>query len=129
MAGILNTLKTVIPYIASVSNREPVWGGLDAETLVAAMMRALALLRSRDRAVTEADFEFLARQALPAALGRVKCLQPQPSKAGQVEPGQVYVLVIPRASNPAGYLEPTKLELDKADVAVYLDERRLLTHD
>lgn len=129
-AGILNTLKTAIPYIARVSNREVAWGGLDAETLEAAMMRAPALLRSRDRAVTEADFEFLARQALPAAIGRVKCLQPRPSKAGQVAPGQVYVLVIPRAPNPAGYLDPEQLVLDEADVstlAAYLDERRLLT--
>ncbi|MFQ5436735.1 MAG: putative baseplate assembly protein, partial [Anaerolineae bacterium] len=101
--GILNTLKTAIPYIARVANREPAWGGLDAETLESAKMRAPALLRSRDRAVTEADFEFLARQALPAAIGRVKCLQPRPSEAGRVLPGQVYVLVIPRVPNPAGF--------------------------
>lgn len=128
--GILNTLKTAIPYIARVSNREAAWGGLDAESLEAAMMRAPALLRSRDRAVTEADFEFLARQALPAAIGRVKCLQPRPSEAGRVAPGQVYVLVIPRVPNPAGYLEPAQLEPDKADLEAlnaYLDERRLLT--
>ncbi|MFQ5401118.1 MAG: putative baseplate assembly protein [Anaerolineae bacterium] len=129
-AGILNTLKTAIPYIARVSNREPAWGGLDAETLEAAMMRAPALLRSRDRAVTEADFEFLARQALPAAIGRVKCLQPRPSEAGRVAPGQVYLLVVPRVPNPAGYLDPAQLELNEADMAAlaaYLDERRLLT--
>jgi predicted phage baseplate assembly protein len=129
-AGILNTLKTAIPYISRVSNREPAWGGLDAETLEAAMMRAPALLRSRDRAVTEADFEFLARQALPAAIGRVKCLQPRPSEAGRVAPGQVYVLVIPRVPNPTGYLEPSQLELHQENVTTlsqYLDERRLLT--
>lgn len=128
--GILNTLKTAIPYIARVSNREPAWGGLDAETLEAAMARAPALLRSRDRAVTEADFEFLARQALPAAIGRVRCLQPRPSEAGRVAPGQVYVLVIPRVANPAGYLEPEQLEPAEDDVealTAYLDERRLLT--
>ena len=38
-AGILNTLKTGIPFIGKVSNLEPAWGGLDAETLEAAMMR------------------------------------------------------------------------------------------
>jgi predicted phage baseplate assembly protein len=128
--GVLNTLKTAIPYIARVSNREAAWGGLDAETLEAAMMRAPALLRSRDRAVTEADFEFLARQALPATIGRVKCLQPRPTEAGRVAPGQVYVLVIPRVPDPAGYLAPEQLSLDPGDVAAlnaYLDERRLLT--
>ncbi|MCU0520142.1 MAG: putative baseplate assembly protein [Anaerolineae bacterium] len=129
-AGVLNTLKTAIPYIARVSNREPAWDGLDAESLDSAMMRVPALLRSRDRAVTESDYEFLATQAIPAAIGRVKCLQPRPAEAGRVAPGQVYVLVIPRLPNPGAYLEPQQLELDPADVAAltaYLDERRLLT--
>lgn len=129
-AGILNTLKTAIPYISRVSNRESAWGGLDAESLEAAMMRAPVLLRSRDRAVTEADFEFLAKQALPAAIGRVKCLQPRPSEAGRVSPGQVYVLVVPRVPNPMGYLEPTQLALRDSDVTTltaFLDERRMLT--
>ncbi len=102
--GILNTLKTAIPYIARIYNRKAAWGGLDAESLEAAKMRAPAMLRARERAVTEADFEFLARQALPALIGRVKCLQPRPSDAGRVVPGQVYVLVIPRVHNPEGFL-------------------------
>jgi predicted phage baseplate assembly protein len=128
--GVLNTLKTAIPYVSRISNREPAWGGLDAESLESAMMRLPALLRSRDRAVTESDFEFLATQALPAAIGRVKCLQPRPSDAGRVAPGQVYVLVIPRVARPEGYLDPEQLTLDSNDVealTAYLDERRLLT--
>lgn len=129
-AGILNTLKTAIPYVARVSNRRAAQGGLDAETLQAAMMRAPKLLRSRDRAVTESDFEFLARQAIPEAISRVKCLQPRPSEAGRVNPGQVYVLVIPRIADPDRYLAESELAPNDADVARltdYLDERRLLT--
>ena len=94
------------------------------------MMRAPALLRSRDRAVTEADFEFLARQALPSAIGRVKCLQPSPVDAARVVPGQVYVLVIPRIPKPEGRIDPQVLNLKQEDIAAltsYLDERRLLT--
>lgn len=128
--GILNTLKTSIPYISQVTNRQPAWGGLDPETLESAMVRAPALLRSRDRAVTESDFECLAREALPASISRVKCLQPRPADAGRVAPGQVYVLVIPRVLNPAGYLDPAELNLNEADaekLTAYLDERRLLT--
>jgi predicted phage baseplate assembly protein len=128
--GILNTLKSAIPFLARVENRRPAWGGMDAETLEAAMMRAPAMLRSRERAVTESDFEFLALQALPAALGRVKCLQPLPAEAGRIIPGQVYVLVIPRVNNPEGYIHPDQLKLYEDDVAAltaYLDERRLLT--
>ena len=127
---ILNTLKTAIPYIARVTNRELAWGGLDAETLESAKMRVPSLLRSRDRAVTEDDYEFLANQVLPAAIGRVKCLQPRPSDAGRVTPGQVFVLVIPRLPSPEGRLSPDDLKLNENIVAVltdYLNERRLLT--
>jgi predicted phage baseplate assembly protein len=128
--GVINVLKTSIPYISRVVNRRSAWGGLDAETLESAMTRAPALLRSRDRAVTESDFEFLTRQALPASVGRVKCLQPRPAEAGRVAPGQVYVLVIPRVKNPMHYLDPTELELEPTDMELlskYLEERRLLT--
>jgi hypothetical protein len=129
-AGILNTLKTSIPFVARVTNREPAWGGLNAESLEAAMMRAPALLRSRDRGVTEGDYELLARQALPAIIGRVKCLQPDPEQAARVAPGLVYVLVIPRVANPAGFIDPEALQFAQDDVetlSAYLDERRLLT--
>lgn len=129
-ASILNTLKTSIPFVARVSNRVAASGGLDAETLESAMMRAPKLLRSRERAVTESDYEFLARQALPATVCRVKCLQPRPSQAGRVAPGQVYVLVIPRVPNPARHLQPEELEPSSDDMeqlATLLDERRLLT--
>jgi len=129
-AGVLNTLKTAIPFIARVNNRSSAWGGLDAESLESAMIRVPALLRSRERAVTESDFEFLATQARPAAIGRVRCLQPTPSQAGRVAPGQVYILVIPRVAHPEGYLDPDQLALNPDDVTAlteYLDERRLLT--
>ena len=128
--GILRTLKTSIPFVARVSNRKAAEGGLDAETLEAAMMRAPQLLRSRGRAVTESDFEFLAQQALPSAISRVKCLQPRPSEAGRVKPGQIYVLIIPRIHSPARYLEAAELQPDEADIArlsELLEERRLLT--
>ncbi len=128
--GVINTLKTAIPYIARVSNRFDAFGGLDAESLESAMMRAPVVLRSRDRAVTESDFEFLARQALPAAIGRVKCLQPTPAEAGRVIPGQVYLLVIPRVPNPQAYLDEKDLTPKKEDIealSIFMDERRLLT--
>jgi predicted phage baseplate assembly protein len=128
--GVINTLKTAIPFVARVSNRSPAWGGTDTESLDAAKARVPGLLRSRDRAVTEDDYEFLARQALPSVIGRVKCLQPRPSEAGRVDPGQVFVLVIPRVPNPEGQIDPGHLEPEEADLqalVAYLDERRLLT--
>ncbi len=130
LAGFINTLKTSIPYVAKVSNRRPASGGLDAETLEEAMLRAPALLRSRERAVSEADYEFLAKQAFPNAIGRVKCLQPRASDSGKVLPGQVYVLVVPYVTYPEGYLTPQQLELNPeiiSSLKEYLDERRMLT--
>jgi len=130
IAGFLNTLKTSIPYVAKVGNRRPATGGADAETLEEAKLRAPAILRSRDRAVTEADYEFLARQAFPQAIGRVRCLQPHTKEGERVIPGQLYILVVPRVPHPEGYLDPKQLELDKEIINVlkdYLDERRMLT--
>ncbi len=126
----LNTLKSAIPYVKRVENRQKAEGGMDAEALDAAMMRMPALLRSRQRAVCAEDFEFLARQAAPEVIARVKCLQPLPGDANRVVPGQVYVLVIPRVVHPQGYLTSSELEPKQADldrVTAYLDERRLLT--
>ncbi|MBP8000192.1 MAG: putative baseplate assembly protein [Chloroflexi bacterium] len=126
----LNTLKTSIPYIGRVENRKPAFGGLDSESMESAMMRAPALMQSRERAVTEDDFEFLAREAIPAAISRVKCIQPKPSEVGRIVPGQIYVLVIPRVLYPPGYLDPVELRPHDADISKlqkYLDERRLLT--
>ena len=129
-ANHLNTLKTSIPYIDRVENRKPAFGGLDAETLESAQMRASALLQTRERAVTEEDFEFMAREAIPAAISRVKCIQPKPSEVGRIVPGQIYVLVIPRVLYPPGYLDPVELKPRDEDIAklqTHLDQRRLLT--
>ena len=129
----LNTLKTAIPFIDRVHNRRDAMGGLDQETLEQAMMRVPSMMRSRKRAVTEADFEFLARSILREKLGgvgRVKCLQPLPTEGGRVAPGQAYILIVPRVNDPEGFLSPEQLELDDEIVATlkqYLNERRLLT--
>lgn len=128
-AGALNTLKTSIPFVARISNREPASGGLDAESLEAAMLRAPAMLRTRDRAVTEADYEFLAHQA-SAAVGRVKCLQPLAEESGRIIPGLIYVLVIPRLLHPGRFLEPSQFELEPQvleQLRHFLDQRRMLT--
>lgn len=129
-AGVLDTLKTAVPYIARVTNRRAAKGGRDPETLEAAMMRVPAMLRSRKRAVTEADYEYLARQALPDAISRVRCLQARSANNSEVAPGQVYVLVIPNVRYEGGYLSPEELRAPDQEIAsltAYLDEHRLLT--
>jgi len=130
-AGILNTLKSSIPYLDRVVNRTNTKSGLDAETIDEAKMRAPMLIRSQQRAVTAEDFEFLAKEALPEVIARVRCLQPRPSETtASVYPGQVYVLVVPRVNYPAGYLPPEDLAISDEDLkrlSDYLDHRRLLT--
>ncbi|MCA9981495.1 MAG: putative baseplate assembly protein, partial [Anaerolineales bacterium] len=129
-AHALSTLKTAIPYIDRVTNRRPAHGGLDAERLDEAIMRAPKVIRSRNRAMTAEDFEFLTNEALPSRVARVKCLQPRPSDVAQVVPGQVYVLVIPNVNYPAGYHDPEELQMRQRDldtITTFLDERRLLT--
>lgn len=130
-AHVLNTLKTAIPFIAKVDNREPAFGGLDGESVEAAMMRMPQLLRTRERAVTEDDFEFLAMQGLPSHISRVKCIQPRPMDlGGKAKAGEVYVLVIPRIFEAERLLTAEELA-PSADLigrlTDYLDQRRLLT--
>jgi predicted phage baseplate assembly protein len=129
--GVLNTLKTALPYINRVQNRQRARGGLDSELLQNAMQRVPQMLRTQERAVAAEDFEFLTRRALPEIVERVRCLQPRPSAvAASVMPGQVYVLVVPKVPYPAGYIPPEQLQLTERDMETlteYLDQRRLLT--
>ena len=125
----LNTLKTSIPQVNRVYNRRPARGGQDQESLDVAKVRAPNELHARNRAVTAADFEFLARQA-DASVGRVQCLQPEPGWSESVNPGTVYVLVLPAVEQPRRRLTERELTVPPADldkIKAYLDQRRLLT--
>ena len=90
--GAISVLRSSVPYVASVTNREAAGGGVDGETVAEAKIRAPQQLRVQERAVTAADFEHLAREAGPSA-ARIRCL---PAGNG-TEPGAVRVLVVPRA--------------------------------
>lgn len=121
----LNVLKTSLPYVARVTNREPARGGLDAEKLDNAKLRVPGYLRSLGRAVTAADFEYLSREAAPGQVGRVYCLQPPLTNQGDVR-----ILVIPHIPRLGGYIAPESLELSdevRETIQTFLDERRLLS--
>ncbi|MBN1285173.1 MAG: putative baseplate assembly protein [Anaerolineae bacterium] len=124
-AGAINILKTSLPYIGQVRNRRDAMGGLDAESLEDAKLRLPGHLRSRARAVTAADFEYLAREAAPGMVGRVYCLQPPRTNLGEVK-----VLIVPRLANPYRRIPPNELALTdelRRRVTEYLDERRLIS--
>ncbi len=122
----LTVLKSSIPFVAGVTNREGAFGGRDAESLEHVKMRAPRQLRTRDRAVTAEDFEILALEA-SSSVARAKCVQP---RAGQDSPptGKMRLFLVPTLE---GVLQPSprQLEVPKPlaeTVRHYLDERRLL---
>jgi len=133
-SGTITELKSSIAYVSRVTNHAPALGGLDAETLDAAMFRAKSLLRTRYRAVTADDYEHLVRQAFPGRVARVRCLQTPLAggRGGAPSPGQVYVMLIPalHEQEAQGYIPLSRLALPEAlreEVQAFLDERRLLT--
>jgi predicted phage baseplate assembly protein len=125
----LSVLKTSIPYISQVTNRQPAMGGRDAQTLEDAKLRAPQMLRTRTRAVTAEDYEYLAMQV--PGVARAQCLTPGavPPQPGDLQPGQVVVLVLPQLpeSETRNGALPT---LDRPDllraVRAHLDERRVV---
>lgn len=121
--------KSSIPYVARVTNRKPAVGGRDAQSLDDARLRAPQQLRTRRRAVTSDDFEFLTGQV--PGVARAHCLAPgaQPGEANAVPPGQVIVLVLPEVDHPDRPLTSTHLHLSadlERAVFAYLRERCVL---
>ncbi|WP_030260431.1 MULTISPECIES: putative baseplate assembly protein [Streptomyces] len=122
--GTITVLRSSVPYIARVDNREAARGGVDGETVENAKLRAPHQLRLQERAVTAGDFELIARQAAPSA-ARISCVP-----AGGGEAGAVRVLVVPDAvADDGDRLRFEQLIPDEqvlAAVAAALDERRLI---
>ena len=133
-AGQTTILKSSIPYIADVVNPRRADGGRELETLERAKLRGRRILRQRDRAVTEEDYEFLARQA-SSGVGRARCVQPRRThdsgpEGERIPPGVVRVLLVPSLSQAVTVPRPADLRVpDRVhkDVEDYLDARRLLT--
>jgi predicted phage baseplate assembly protein len=93
-AGAIESLKTPIALVDEVTNLEAGDGGADVETMATATTRATERLRTRDRAVSAADFEAVARAA-SRELAKVKCLTELDDR-GERTPGWVTLLVVPR---------------------------------
>ena len=132
-ANRLVVLTTSLAYVAHVTNRRPATGGADVETLEHAKLRAGARLRTRDRAVTAADYEALAREA-STAVAQATCLDPGAARTGSSrsapKPGVVTVAILPVVADPERPLEPEELRPPAnliETVRSYLDDRRLIT--
>jgi predicted phage baseplate assembly protein len=126
----LTVLKSSIPYIASVINFEAAIGGTESESVERAKLRAPEVLKTRLRAVTADDFEYLAREASPK-VARAKCLVPKgDGEKGTVSPGTVRLLIVPFITTGDAMIPREQLlipEQLRREVTNYLDERRLLT--
>lgn len=113
-AGAVTMPAEGIADIAGVTNPVRGAGGQDEEPVEAAKLRAPQLLRTRDRAITAEDYEFLARDAAPG-IAKVRCLPAYVDKtrgpwtfAGLVRaPGNVQVLVVPEAEFRVARPEPS----------------------
>lgn len=120
--GTLTVLKSSIPYITRVENRRPARGGVDGETVDEAKVRGPLLLRTRDRAVTSADYERLCHEVAPE-VRRVRCV------SNADDPGTVRLLVVPDVQDDRGRIQfedlvPTEETLER--IAAYLDARRCI---
>ncbi|HET6870187.1 MAG TPA: putative baseplate assembly protein [Solirubrobacteraceae bacterium] len=80
-ASTLTTLRSAIPGVASVTNPAPALGGVDAQTVQEARNRAALEIRTRHRAVTAQDYEFLATDASPRVARAVRIDDGEPGVA------------------------------------------------
>jgi predicted phage baseplate assembly protein len=122
--GAISVMKSSIPYVARVENREAARGGVDGEELDNAKQRGPIQLRTRARAVTTEDFEQLSREAAPE-VARVRCLA-----AGEgLEAGSVRILVVPSAAEDRGRIRFEQLipgEETLRTIASRLESSRLV---
>jgi predicted phage baseplate assembly protein len=113
------------PGVSGV-NPLPAVGGSDTEQATRLRQRAAARLRSRDRAVTAADFEDIALNI--GKMGRAKAisgLHPDfPDLCGRM-PGVVTVFIVSR-SRQEGKLPPWPTDTEIDDVKNLLDSRRVI---
>ena len=108
-AGTVTALRSSVPFVSAVENRQSAQGGSDAETVEEARERAPMLLRTRDRAVTAEDYEALAIKAVPG-LARVRCA---PAGEDGTAAGTVKVLVVPATAAVDGRIRFADLVPDE----------------
>ena len=112
----IKTLNATSGFISEIFNGEAVLGGCDRETIEEVLQRGTQILRHRDRAVTEKDFEALAFQASRNVL-KARCLSNK-NRKGRFQAGKVTVVILHReAGNQEQFEKEQELVMD------YLAER------
>jgi predicted phage baseplate assembly protein len=114
--------KPLNNVVSAVTNPGPGVGGTDEEDIERTKTRAPQSIKNRDRAVTTADFEFLAREA-SNRVKKVRCLVPSPNEKsptnvrGRLNRGEGHINVL---------IVPNSFDLI-SEVQDHLDSRRMLT--
>jgi predicted phage baseplate assembly protein len=125
-ANTITGLQTFIADVDGVTNLRPAYGGSNEETVDDAKLRAPQELKSKGRAVTAEDFEYLAVQTPGVRIRRAKALPlVHPQFRDALIPGVVTVIVVPDSDAP----NPTPAEATLAIVCAHLNVHRLLTSE
>jgi len=119
-AGRINTLRNAIPGVASVTNPVAARGGVDSQSIESLRARSAMEIRTRYRAVTTEDFEFLATEATPKIARAHRVLDDEPG---------IRLQILPRIDPSDRYLTFDELRPDETlldEVGRYLDRRKLV---
>ena len=117
--GTISVLRSAIPGVSSVTNPRAALGGVDPEALESARERSALQIRTRYRAVTAEDYEFLATEATPRVARALRVADPQPG---------VTLRILPRvdpADRRLTFEQLTPDELLLEEIQRYLDARKL----
>lgn len=109
-----------------IGNPLPAMGGVDAESLDAALKRIPAELRRNHRAVTRDDFASLALQTPTVRIGRAECIPLFHAPSLSAKPGNVSVVVWPER-DPQHPNAPVPDAYELGQVCAWLDQWRLVT--
>jgi len=119
-AGTVTVLRSAIPGVATVTNPRAALGGVDPQSVRSARERSALQIRTRYRAVTTEDYEFLATEA-DARVARARAVD-------DGEPG-VALRILPRVDPADRRLTLEELTPDEElleTIDRYLAERKLI---
>jgi predicted phage baseplate assembly protein len=119
-AETVTVLRSALPGVASVINPRAALGGVDAQSLASARQRSALQIRTRYRAVTAEDYEYLASEATPRVARALRVADDRPG---------VTLRILPRVDPADRPLTVEQLTPDPElleEVQRYLDARKLL---
>jgi predicted phage baseplate assembly protein len=122
--------STDLSYVKWVTNIRAATGGRDRETIEGFKLRGPKLVRTRQVAVTQSDYEFLAHEATPQA-ARVRCFAASADGRSDLPaPNHVRLLLVPAVPTRDEVIPREQLELRPEvrrelcrKVRAYLEER------